>query len=271
MPAPRPSLTIILLVLGSTLLPLTRTPLASPVAITPVQTEATATTASEGSQANREMVMIDAQEYAVPRPWAGNKVAVPADTLGSLQRIPPELALNQGEIHLRSEVIEPLKAMAEAARKDQVTLVVDSGYRSTRYQRQIFRQFLKKGHKFIHISRNIAPPGYSEHALGTVVDFAPSSHKFAKSKAYAWLKLHAEMYGFYETMPRANQNSGTPWEPWHWKFRLPQIPSELVPPPAPAPEAEPPAKPEIVETTPPQRTTISIRPTLTFDPLPPER
>ena len=271
MPAPRPSLITILLVLAGAMLLSARTLQASPLAVAPLRTEGAASKAATGgSLAGREVVMIDAQEYAIPKPWAGNKVAVPADTVTSLQLIPPELTLNQSEIHLRNEVIEPLKAMAEAARKDKVTLVVDSGYRSARYQRQLFRQFLEKGQKFQHISRYIAPPGYSEHSLGTVIDFAPSSHGFAKSRAYTWLKRHAATFGFYEAMPR-DRRSGMPWEPWHWKFRLPPTQPKPAPTPVPLPEAEPPAEPDVAaaaDATPSQRTIISIRPNLTFAPLP---
>ena len=273
MVVPRLSLFTILLVLTGAMLTSARSLQASPIAVAPLRTEGAATKSTGGSLAGREVVMIDAREFVVPKPWAGNKVAVPADTVTSLQMIPPELTLNQSEIHLRNEVIEPLKAMAAAAKKDKITLVVDSAYRSGRYQRQIFRQFLEKGQRFEHISRHIAPPGYSEHSLGTVVDFAPSSHGFAKTRAYTWLKKHAATYGFYETMPRDRRGSA-PWEPWHWKFRLSPAQPKPAPTPVPLPEAEPPAEPagaavtEVADAAPPQRTSISISPNLSFDPLP---
>ena len=194
-----------------------------------------------------EVVRIDEVDYPVPRPWTGNMVRVPEDTVPSLQMIPQELTLNRTEIYLRNEAIEPLRAMSAAAAEAGVQLLVDSGYRSARYQRVIFRQFLEKGQRFENIARYVAPPGYSEHALGTVVDFHPSGRGFAASDAYRWLKQHAGAYGFHETLPRHNRHH-FPWEPWHWKFqavtadKLPQLaphtvkrrPAPLAALPAPA-------------------------------------
>ena len=221
--------------------------------------------ATETLVAEREMVHIDGQDFIVPKPWAGNRVAVPADTVANLQLIPPDLTYNQTIIHLRNEAIEPLKAMAAAARKDDIVLLVDSGYRSIRYQRQIVRQFLEKGRTFKQISRYIAPPGYSEHALGTVVDFAPSNQEFARSKAYAWLKRHAETFGFHETMPRTRRG-GVPWEPWHWKYRPPVeggAPLTLMPT---MKKKAPPEKTSATTSLPALTPQISIKPVLIVDP-----
>ena len=165
-----------------------------------------------------EVVRIDDIDYPVPRPWTGNRVSVPEDTTANLQMIPQELTLNRTEIFLHNEAIEPLRAMAAAAAEAGVLLLVDSGYRSARYQRVIFRQFLEKGQRFENIARYVAPPGYSEHALGTVVDFHPSGRGFARSDAYRWLREHAATYGFHETLPRHGRHH-FPWEPWHWKFQ----------------------------------------------------
>lgn len=182
-----------------------------------------------------ETVVIDEVVYSVPAPWAGGKVHLPADTVSNLQKLPLDLTFNQTEIYLRREVVEPLKAMAMAAKEANIILLVDSGYRSARYQREIYRQFLEKGRSFRVIARYIAPPGYSEHMLGTVIDFVPSSHGFAKTGTYRWLKQHAAAFGFYEAFPRHGREK-KPWEPWHWKYRL-TIPS---PQPAPPPPATPP-------------------------------
>ncbi len=169
---------------------------------------------------DREIVVIDTVEYPVPPPWAGNKLTVPADTVPHLQQIPKELTFNQTKIYLRNEAIEPLKALAAAAREDNIELLIDSAYRSARYQRTIFRKFLAKGGSFQNIARYVAPPGYSEHMLGTVVDFYPSTWSFAGSAAYRWLRQHAAEYGFSETYYR-NNHKNQPWEPWHWKFAPP--------------------------------------------------
>lgn len=177
-----------------------------------------------------EVVRIDETDYPVPPPWAGNMVSVPENTTANLQMIPQELTLNRTEIYLHNEAVEPLRAMAAAAAEEGVLLLVDSGYRSARYQRIIFSQFLEKGNHFKTIARSVAPPGYSEHALGTVVDFHPSGRGFGQSDTYRWLRKHANDYGFHETLPRHSRQQ-FPWEPWHWKFQTlaEDNPPRLVP------------------------------------------
>lgn len=65
--------------------------------------------------------------------------------------------------------------------------------------------------------------GYSEHQLGTTVDFTNlktgsvfSDSTFAKSPAFQWLKENAYKYGFELSYP--DNNSYYIYEPWHWRF-----------------------------------------------------
>ncbi|MDP2669002.1 MAG: M15 family metallopeptidase [bacterium] len=65
--------------------------------------------------------------------------------------------------------------------------------------------------------------GYSEHQLGTTVDFTNlkvgsvfSDSAFAKSPAFQWLKDNAYKYGFELSYP--DNNSYYIYEPWHWRF-----------------------------------------------------
>jgi D-alanyl-D-alanine carboxypeptidase len=76
---------------------------------------------------------------------------------------------------------------------------------------------MAEGREFNDIVRYVAPPGYSEHALGTVVDFTPSNWRFAGTPAYNWLKNNAGRFGFFETLPESSKRE-TPWEAWHWKY-----------------------------------------------------
>ncbi len=170
---------------------------------------------------NVEMVRIQEVDFPVPKPWAGNRVRVPYDTAENLVLIPTELTLDAMEIALRKEALEKLELMAAAAREEGVILQVDSGYRSANYQREIYERRLGEGQSFERIARHTAPPGYSGHALGTAVDFHPSSSGFQNTRAYRWLKQHARKYGFRETYYKGNA-FGMSWEPWHWEYRLPR-------------------------------------------------
>lgn len=66
-----------------------------------------------------------------------------------------------------------------------------------------------------------ADQGYSEHQLGTTVDFTTAASKgtlpgFDKTKAYAWLTEHAHEYGFILSYPKGN--TYYMYEPWHWRY-----------------------------------------------------
>ncbi|MDO5675338.1 MAG: M15 family metallopeptidase [bacterium] len=175
-----------------------------------------------------EVVRIQDVDYPVPKPWAGNRVRVPYDTAENLALIPTDLTLDGMEIALRKEALAQLERMAVAAREAGITLLVDSGYRSAAYQRDIYERRMEEGLSFERIARHTAPPGYSSHALGTAVDFHPSGSGFQKTKAYSWLKQQAKNYGFHETYFKGNA-FGMTWEPWHWEYRLiKKKPAEIV-------------------------------------------
>lgn len=66
-----------------------------------------------------------------------------------------------------------------------------------------------------------ADQGYSEHQLGTTVDFTTTklgidNSKFEKTSEYIWLTEHAYKYGFILSYPKGN--SYYIFEPWHWRF-----------------------------------------------------
>jgi len=66
-----------------------------------------------------------------------------------------------------------------------------------------------------------AEQGYSEHQLGTAVDFTTPKvgatfSGFSKTPEYAWLTNNAYLYGFALSYPP--NNSYYVFEPWHWRF-----------------------------------------------------
>ena len=66
-----------------------------------------------------------------------------------------------------------------------------------------------------------ADQGYSEHQLGTALDFATTEigagfDGFEKTDAYRWLLDNAYQYGFILSYPQ--NNNYYQFEPWHWRF-----------------------------------------------------
>lgn len=113
--------------------------------------------------------------------------------------------------------LERLMKMAVA---DGVELKIESGYRSFGIQSD-----LKSGYKVTYgagtANQFSADQGYSEHQLGTTLDFTESGLNpplagFDKTKAYEWLLANAHKFGFVLSYPK--NNTYYQFEPWHWRF-----------------------------------------------------
>jgi D-alanyl-D-alanine carboxypeptidase len=124
-------------------------------------------------------------------------------------------------LQIHAEVLPELEDMIEEAEEDGVNLKVVSAYRSFGTQ-----ETLKSGYTQTYGAGTAnafsADQGYSEHQLGTTVDFStPSmgaslSTTFATTEAYKWLTDHAYQYGFILSYPKGN--AYYQFEPWHWRF-----------------------------------------------------
>jgi zinc D-Ala-D-Ala carboxypeptidase len=98
-----------------------------------------------------------------------------------------------------------------------------SCFRSAKYQREVFCRKVSDG--FAVRARASAPPGYSEHATGYVIDFGdrnvPACNLnacFATTPVGQWLAANAGQYGFVLSFPEGN-SQGVMYEPWHWRYQ----------------------------------------------------
>ncbi len=171
---------------------------------------------------SEETVTINGILYKIPPQWKGKKINGPTLIFDDFAPIPKDATWQGSALYVLKETAGVLAGMIEDAKKDGVYLVAHSAYRSRGYQTRIFVKLMEAGRSFDDLIRYVAPPGYSEHMLGTVVDFYPSNWKFASTSAYAWLKKNASGYDFFETYPETG--SAAPWEPWHWNH----IPEEMT-------------------------------------------
>lgn len=112
-----------------------------------------------------------------------------------------------------------LEGLLSAAKKENVALFVQSGYRSYDKQKSLKSAYtVRYGTGANTFS---ADQGYSEHQLGTAVDFITTGQGgqlsgFEKTKAYEWLQANAHNYGFILSYPKGN--AYYIFEPWHWRF-----------------------------------------------------
>jgi LAS superfamily LD-carboxypeptidase LdcB len=164
-----------------------------------------------------DSVTVAGKRYPVPEQWRGRRVGA-RNTPAPPDLVPLPAALRvAGEIpRLRLEAFLSLRAMAAEAAMDSITLRVDSAYRSPDDQAALIEKRLAAGREFEEILWGVAPPGYSEHMLGTTVDLALGGD-YEKNPAYHWLKANAAHYGWRETYP-PDPSGVFPWEPWHWRF-----------------------------------------------------
>lgn len=112
-----------------------------------------------------------------------------------------------------------LENIIEDAKDDDVELFVRSAYRSFGTQAA-----LKTGYTVSYgtgANAFSADQGYSEHQLGTTVDFTTTGLNgeldgFGNTEAYKWLQDNAYKYGFILSYPQGN--TYYQFEPWHWRF-----------------------------------------------------
>ncbi len=124
---------------------------------------------------------------------------------------------------IHSGVLPHLKSLLEASDHPpaggSLKLQIVSAYRSFYDQ-----ESLKVGYKLTYGSganQFSADQGYSEHQLGTTVDFTTQEvdgnfSAFEKSPAFQWLNDNAYKFGFILSYPK--NNSYYQFEPWHWRF-----------------------------------------------------
>ncbi len=129
------------------------------------------------------------------------------------------LSAGATNIQVHAEVWPKLEKLLAEAEKDGIKLRVASAYRSFGTQ-----STLKNSYTVLYGSGAnsfSADQGYSEHQLGTALDFTTEKlgagfSAFGSDPAYKWLQENAHRYGFILSYPSGN--SYYKFEPWHWRY-----------------------------------------------------
>jgi hypothetical protein len=109
--------------------------------------------------------------------------------------------------NLDPDLLRALRRAATDAGGDGVEVYISSGWRSLKYQQQLFREALATYGSEAEAARWVATPGTSAHEAGEAVDIGHSD-------AAAWLSEHGARYG----LCRVYGN-----EPWHYELRAEAI------------------------------------------------
>ena len=133
---------------------------------------------------------------------------------------------------LQTVACDAFLSMQKAAADDGVTVWMQSGYRSVKYQTSLYEKktqyYLNKGYDNAAAKEKAAavvnPPGYSEHNCGLAADLNSPEHTgldegFENTAAFRWLCAHAGDYGFILRYPKdAEDKTEIIYEPWHWRY-----------------------------------------------------
>ena len=108
-----------------------------------------------------------------------------------------------GVAKLDPDLLGALRRAATDAAHDGVEFLVESGWRSPKYQAQLLREAVSKYGSGEEAARWVATADTSPHASGDAVDIGPLD-------AEAWLSEHGAEYGLCQIFRN---------EPWHYELR----------------------------------------------------
>ena len=131
---------------------------------------------------------------------------------------------------VRQVILQPLVEMVTAMEAAGLQPLLISGYRSYAQQAIAYQKWVERNPETAAILS--APPGFSEHQLGTTVDFSSPElplivgeediqfHTyFYQTSEGQWLAENAHLYGFTLSYPRqAFAFTGFYYEPWHFRY-----------------------------------------------------
>ena len=105
--------------------------------------------------------------------------------------------------HIALQTLEPYLNLMEAAKKDNISLSITSGFRTFAKQEKLFVGFEKRLPGF----NRAAKPGRSNHQNGIAFDL--NTGGFDGAPVYDWMKKNATAFGFIRTVNK---------EHWHWEY-----------------------------------------------------
>lgn len=114
--------------------------------------------------------------------------------------------------------------LQKAALKENMYIIVDSGYRTFEYQKEVFDKTVEE-EGMEYAKSFVAIPGTSEHQTGLAVDFAVmrngcySDDIKEEDIETKWMKENAYKYGFILRYPKGKEDiTGYFYEPWHYRY-----------------------------------------------------
>ena len=144
------------------------------------------------------------------------------------------VTLKNGE-QVDERIYPYLQEMFDAAREEEIYMVVADGYRSQAEQQEIMDEKVREYKRKVFVGfwaekmaeKWVAVPGTSEHQLGLAVDINADIYNYGW-EVYSWLEEHAHEYGFIQRYPEDKTKiTGISYEPWHYRYVGVEIATEI--------------------------------------------
>lgn len=118
-------------------------------------------------------------------------------------------------------IIESIANLIDAAKEENLKLVVAAGYRSYKDQESIYESY-KVNNGIREADNNVSRPGHSDYQTGLAVDIEPYAkyiENVSESEEYKWLLENAHKYGFIQRFPEGKENiTGFKYSAWHLRY-----------------------------------------------------
>ena len=125
---------------------------------------------------------------------------------------------------LQTPACDAFLEMQKAAAADGVTVWMQSGYRSVKYQTGLYERKTKYYTDRGYDTATAKEMAAAEHNCGLAADLNSPEHTgldegFENTTAFRWLCEHAVEYGFILRYPKgAEDKTEITYEPWHWRY-----------------------------------------------------
>lgn len=122
---------------------------------------------------------------------------------------------------LTSDTYNAFLNMYNDAKKEDLTLIINSSFRSYEEQEEIYNDY-KNTRGEDYANTIAAKPGFSEHQTGMAIDiqtYGSRASTFEEFDEFKWLQENAYKYGFILRYPKDKEYlTGYEYESWHYRY-----------------------------------------------------
>lgn len=116
---------------------------------------------------------------------------------------------------------EAFEEMSKAAKKENLSVIAMSTYRSYQYQTNLYNNYAKRDGQDMADTYS-GRPGHSEHQTGLAVDVYNGKEtytNFEVTEEFNWMQENAYKYGFILRFPQdKTKETGYQYESWHYRY-----------------------------------------------------